>query len=642
MKRQNSLLLKLLFKETRFKFFHRFISNRFLLKLIPMRQVQGAYGVRGAQVVHEVHEHLNAGSTKQLATGIKFPKRFNVKNIGLYRYISSIFLGFFFSLAFPPFDLFIFVPICLSSLLFITCKTSSIKERFMIGFCFGFGHFTTSLYWISNSLLVEPDKFLWLIPFALFGIPAGLSCIISILPIIWHPFIKIFLIDAKQQENLTYSKKVIFSLTCVLFFGSSWTMIELFRSYAFDFPWNLIGYTSNASNKIMQLASVVGIYGLSFIISCFGFTFYTRNIATIAIFSSIMIFAYIYGEFRLQERGREMNLDPIYGKQVCFTESDNEIKTEYNNEPEIIERSLNQSDMKKGIYVRMVQPNIHELYNGDKQRGLAALRTLVELSKRKSEYDLDLIVWPESAFPFGFTGVNHEIFQALSDVVPKNGFLITGTDRFTKDQNNKLQVFNSMVVIDNEGVIMGFYDKSILVPFGEYIPFQNLFIFLDKITYGSISFSSNSSPKPLELSGFGYILPLICYEGIFSTLFFRQNPENVIFLLNITNDFWFGETLGPIQHFSMTKIRAIERGSTLLRVANNGISGVIDSYGIPILQSDLNTKCSIDLYLPIVEQKTFYDKNSLLIIITISFIFIMCTCLLVLKIRVYKKLIKHK
>ncbi len=169
--------------------------------------------------------------------------------------------------------------------------------------------------------------------------------------------------------------------------------------------------------------------------------------------------------------------------------------------------------------------------------------------------------------------------------------------------------FNSFFIIDHNNIIIGKYDKNILVPFGEYIPLDNLLRKLSFLNISSLAGNFTAGSKSVEIFNTLKNNPMvyICYEIVFSNKI-RDIDEEVSFLLNITNDAWFGNSSGPYQHFNMSKIRPVELGLPLVRVANNGISGIINPFGQEILKSKLNTELHERILLPSKIKQTFYSK----------------------------------
>lgn len=479
--------------------------------------------------------------------------------------VLPIIIGVLLTSAFAPFNCFFSLIIALTGFLALINNANTKKKQFIIGFCFGLGHFTSSLYWIAYALLFEKEKFAWLIPLAVLGIPACLSIFTGLFSIIINCF--------KSERN-----NQIFA------FASLWVIIEFARSHLIlDFPWNLLGYASNFSLELMQIASVVGVYGLSFIIAVCSTIFYTKSLKSIAVVYSFLVCILIWGQYR------------------------------------ITSAEQNKDEQATSVLIRLVQPNIKESHQGDQRKQLENIDILSKLSLTERHDKMNFIVWPEAAFPFT-VDLESPWLQVLSQLLPPQGYLIFGADRYAKE-TGKDTYYNSAIVINSKGQLIDFYDKTILVPFGEYIPFKQIFPFINKIAYGLGEFSGNLTPRSIFIKNFGEIRLLICYEAIFTAGFLNDLSDNTLFFLNITNDAWFFDSIGPYQHFAMARMRTVEYGMPLIRAANTGISGVINAYGKVISTSDLYTTKVIDINLPPRIDRTIYADSYFYVIGTIIFIF---------------------
>ena len=462
-------------------------------------------------------------------------------------YFVALLYGIVLSTAFYPMNFFLAIPCALSGFLFLIFKCDTIKQRFITGFSFGFGHFTTSLYWMSYALLVEVEKFGWLIPINLIVIPSIISMLTGMFAVIIGFF---------KASRINTS----------IAFASLWVLFEVLRSHLLlPFPWNLLGYASSFSLEFMQLASVVGVYGLSFILALSGAIYYSRNIKFIIFVSTICLVGYVYGAYRIKQPFSIDHATPI---------------------------------------IRIVQPDIREHHLGDIQKQLESLETLFTLSTSEGYDKIQAIIWPEASFPFI---ADNSALRDLGKLVSSDGALILGTDRV--DQDN--QVYNSIIVIQPDGTVSFYYDKQILVPFGEFIPMRQFIPFVDKIAYGIGDFKAGTDNQSnLQFAGIK-AMPFICYEGIFTIPFFGNGEQikDADVLLNVTNDIWFRDSVGPYQHFAMARMRAIEYGRPMLRAANTGISGVIDSYGQILQSAELYSQKVLDARIPPkLQTETMYLK----------------------------------
>ena len=436
------------------------------------------------------------------------------------------------------------------------------RRLFGIGWLFGFGYFVTGLYWISASLFVEPDKFLWLLPFSASLIPAGLA--------IFHA---LAVVGAGRGWRTGPARIVALAVAL--------TVAEWLRGHVLTgLPWNTLGYALTAPPLLMQSASLMGTYALTFFtvlvfalpVICRdrGVSARTRLSCAIAPAAALGLLA-LHGAYRM---------------------------------------SLPEPPPVAGVRLRLVQPNISQDMKWRHENRESIFRGYLELSQRNPNGDKDglagitHVIWPESAIPFLLLN-SAAALEAVAGLLPDGTHLITGAIRMEQSQPTdgsapRRQVFNSILALDDRARLIGTYDKLHLVPFGEYLPFQKGLeaIGLRQLTQLQGGFATGShAARYLELPGLPPASPLICYESIF--------PDEVVtrghrpaFFLNVTNDGWFGRTAGPHQHFHQARVRAVEQGLPLVRVANTGISGVIDGRGAILHRAGLGREAVIDTGLP--------------------------------------------
>ena len=215
------------------------------------------------------------------------------------------------------------------------------------------------------------------------------------------------------------------------------------------------------------------------------------------------------------------------------------------------------------------------------------------------------MLWPEAAATFL---IERDAARrlAIAAVAPKDGYVITGALRANPPPGPVRQVWNSIEAVDHEGAIRARYDKAHLVPFGEYIPFGD-FLPIRQLSVGAIDLSAGPGPQTITLPGLSGFAPLVCYEVIFPAAVVdpQSRPE---WLLNVTNDAWYGRSSGPFQHFAIARTRAIEEGLPLVRVANNGISGVVDAAGRVLARTGLDAVTYADIALPEAGPPTLYGR----------------------------------
>jgi len=498
------------------------------------------------------------------------------------RYIEIVFLiglGAVSSLSLPPYNYLIINFFTFSAFLIFLFKKSKItqskKHFFIYGWVFGFGYFLSSLYWISISLTFD-QYFKFLIPIALILVPL---------------FLGIFYGLATFCFIISNSKNVVSSfLVFALFFG----VFEFIRgSILTGFPWNLIAYSFVNHLEILSITSLIGTYGFNLIcISLFsspsifilGET--KKDIAVCIVFLVMPFLFYLYGS-SYKER---------------FNSSD-AINYEYK--------------------VRAIGSNISLDRFYSNIDSVSVINELIDISQPIKD-DKTIFVWPEGILP----GVSQEElieFKWLfEDVFSKNHLLLIGINS-QKTNKEKIDYFNSLSIYDHNLEILNFYKKINLVPFGEFLPFENILkrFGLSVITNNYQSFSSGEDRKIIDIKRNDFslkILPLICYEIIYSGKIF--NNSNFDLIVNISEDGWFGSSIGPKQHFAHSIFRAVESGKYLLRSANNGIAAIVNPLGIIEQKVEYGQSGYIDFKKAKKMQPTLFSKHGNKIFITLILIYI--------------------
>lgn len=463
----------------------------------------------------------------------------------------SMLCGILAALALPPFFYFPLAIIGFSGLYLLLQKSTSLKQSFWIGWSFGFAHHVLGLYWISNSLLVDADRFAWLIPFAVSLIPAAAAVYIGLVAMV------------HKKIALTPQTTSLFALIpqgegqSVIYFVTFWVIAEYLRAHLFTgFPWNLMGYAFNITDETMQLAHNVSVYGLSFIfiLAATAPALLMKQQRLLPSVCTLLLPAMLYG----------------YGHH----------------------RLENASQASTDIPIRIVQANIAQNQKWDDATRMQGFLKHLELSRGAKSGTV--IIWPETSVPF-FLNEEPEVRAIINKGIGKTQTLVTGTLRVQREGEYVTQLWNSMEVLQ-KGEIVATYDKARLVPFGEFVPLRNLFPFVEKITHGAIDFSSGKGATAISLQGIPAFSPLICYEIIYPD--YHPKTGEAKWILNVTNDGWFGKSTGPYQHFEMARLRAVEQGIPVIRAANTGISGIIDAYGRVISSLSLGEQGIIDGWLP--------------------------------------------
>jgi len=283
-----------------------------------------------------------------------------------------------------------------------------------------------------------------------------------------------------------------------------------------------------------------------------------------------------------------------------------------------------------GLRLRIVQADIDQADKWRPENSAEIFTDYLDLTKSGSGlHGIDIVIWPETAVPF-LLADSSDALEAIGAVLPEGTSLVVGSARLVEDRDEQgaltsTRVYNSLLVIDDRGRVLSTYDKIHLVPFGEYLPFQD---FLESLGFMQLTgvrggFSSGTGPPLLPIPGAPPASPLICYEIIF--------PDDVTetsarpgWLLNVTNDAWFGSSAGPYQQFPRAQVRAIEQGLPVARAANTGISALIDPYGRILAEINLGEKGVIDADLPKVGPPTLFAQFGILIEISLMALAFAC------------------
>ena len=459
-------------------------------------------------------------------------------------YIASIIAGVLAVFAYAPYGFLPAFIISIIILLFIIDHSKNLKSAITSGYLYGLGFFIGGLHWFCYALMTDFKRLFWLIPFSATTAQAFLALYIGIFGFL--SFIKF--------KNEFYR---IYFLAC------SWTIIEWLRGNLFSgFPWIISGYAFDGIDGVSQLASITGIYGLSFLILIISLSFNLllklRN--SMALINFIII-------------------------AICT------ISIQYYGIKKIEQQDLNNKAMPQILLVQ-IGPTDHIT---NRKEALARFYDHLNLTKQYYSGE-ETIIWPESSHPF-LIDIKQNQFGNLFNFMNEKSKLILGSPSVTYNSNdNSTNYWNSILSVNRDGTIENHYNKMHLVPFGEYIPFYQYLPPIKIITERSTSYSSQNKMEYIKINDH-YFRPLICYEAIFSD--HPIDPSHrADYIINITNDNWYGDSLGPYQHFSMTKFRAIEQGMPLVRVAISGISAVIDSYGRVVNKIDLNHKGVISSTIP--------------------------------------------
>ena len=498
-------------------------------------------------------------------------------------YIIPLILGSLTILSFEPFNLtiinLIIFPFFFYLLVYINKRSKVIyrqkpykKNLFIFGLAFGFGFYLSGISWITNSLTFD-ENFKILIPFALILIPLFLSLFVGLTTLIIGPYLKL-------------------NFPSLLIFTAGLAFSDYLRSNVLTgFPWNLWAYSTIQINEILQITNLIGLYSYNlFVITIFTLPIiYFFKISKIKkIISFIVIFFFIFSLY-------------IYGNY------------------EVNKNKKSLESVKEKIYVKVISPNFNLEYGLTDQEIEKRFRKLIKYSDPDQGKET-LFVWPEGVF----SGYSYNEILPFKDLILNNfsnkHYIVFGVNKLDPISG---KFYNSMLVINNKLEIIQSYNKRKLVPFGEFLPFENIVskLGLKKITEGHGSFLKGENNNSLVIEGIK-ILPLICYEIIFPDLI-QKSDTNTNLIVNISEDGWFGNSIGPDQHFAKAIFRAIENNTFLLRSTNRGVSAIIDNKGNLIKKMNRNEAGNIEFEVPLVKSNKI--KNDLIfftLLITYLLIFL--------------------
>jgi apolipoprotein N-acyltransferase len=495
--------------------------------------------------------------------------------------IFLIFLGVITSLSLPPFNYLIinFLTFTLF-FIFLIKKSNTHKSSilfFFYGWIFGFGYFISNLYWIPISLTFD-ENFKFLIPISLFLIPAFLG--------LFYGLISYFFIVLKPKKIV--SSFLVFSLI----FG----VLDFVRgSILTGFPWNLIAYSFSNHLEILSITSIIGTYGF--------------NLFCISLFTSPALFI-------LREKKQDIGVCIFFFITLIFFYI---FGSSY-------KEKFNTAD--KNIYdykVRVVGSNINIDRFYSNVEPISVINDLIKISNPVAN-EKTVFVWPEGILPDISQGELIEYDWLFNKNFNKNHLLIIGINS-QSNKNGSKNYFNSFSLYDNNLNLLDFYNKINLVPFGEFLPFENILgsIGLKSITNNYQSFSRGSERNIIEIKKQNFslkILPLICYEIIYSGKIFKNSDFDLI--INISEDGWFGQSIGPKQHFIHSIFRAIESGKYVLRSANNGIAAIINPLGFVEKRVEFGQTGYIDFNESKIIQPTVFFKygNKIFGLLILLYIFL--------------------
>jgi apolipoprotein N-acyltransferase len=472
---------------------------------------------------------------------------------GWRRFLLLVVAGAIGALSVPPFyilpALFLTMPIwvwCLDGAERLPGWRKLFGPAFTIGFAYGLGYFTVAFHWLGAAFFVDGGIMLVIMPFAIVTLAATIA-------LFWGL--------ASALAHLLWSGGAMRIVTLATFLS----LAEWARGHFFSgFPFDLLGYAFAANDEMSQLASVIGVYGLTALAALLSMTpaliwppdqrNLTRRLVPFFLSLGIIAAQIGYGHYRLGST-------PV----------------------------TQRADMR----MRIVQPMVLEHADWSEAKPADIIGKLIALSQTKTGPNdpglstVTQVVWPESSLPF-FLSDYPDALARVAQMLPKNGLLLTGAPREQYDPGVTAgattaadrPAYNSLIAVNDHGEIVASYDKSHLVPFGEYLPFPELFgaFGLKQFVPGADGWQAGDGRRLMNVPNTPPFLALICYEAIFSGDL-GQDTAKAQFILNITNDAWFDGSIGLAQHADHVRLRAVEEGLPLIRVANSGQTLLIDPLG---------------------------------------------------------------
>lgn len=466
-------------------------------------------------------------------------------------------LGILAALALPPVHAVPVLLVALPGLLALVGAAERGRTAFWIGFAWGWGFFAAGLYWVTYAILTEVERFWWLVPIAVPALALPLALFVAgPAAIAW-------------RARAGWSRALVFA--------GAWVGFEMLRGWLFTgFPWNLLGSVWAFAALPVQGAAWIGAYGLSLV-------------------TVLLAVSPLLGRRAMLGAGATAVALGLFG----------------------LVRLSPAEPPPQPVRLLIVQGNIaQELKWRDDQR-VPILRRYIAATREAAAAVMPtlrpderlVVIWPETAVPF-LLADDPEIRRLVADALPERSMLLSGTVRVEYGPDRRLRnIYNSLVAIDPDGGVEGVADKVTLVPFGEYMPLAGLLPI--RIVQGALDFSAGESLRTVHA---GWVPPygaLICYEVIFPASVVPA--ERPAWLVNVTNDAWFGVSAGPWQHFEAARLRAVEEGLPLARAAQTGISAVFDARGRVVGRTELGANGVLAASLPAPREPTPFARLGLIV-----------------------------
>ena len=486
---------------------------------------------------------------------------------GFRAYALAFLSGALSVLTFAPFHFLLLLPVCLCVLVWQLDGCRSFRHTLAIAWAFSAGFYGIGWHWIGHSVFVSaPGHVFYLIPLT--------GYLLVVAPLF-------FIIACVVVRRFLWSE----GLPRLLAFAAMLALADWVRGHfmADGLPWNLWGNTLTASLPWAQAASLVGVYGLSLV-----------SVA-------IALVPALFGDGRREaQTANKRTRSLVSGFAVVFAVAAWLWGAHY----------IDSAPEQEGIAVRIVQPNINQRDKLERNNINEMANVMLRLSFRPEDYENfpepDVIIWPEVAIPVVIEDEGL-LLEYLEKYLSSGSRLIAGSYRY-EENSTGLQSYNSLVVLDDNAVLEEYYDKQHLVPFGEYLPYE---VFFEKTGLRTLAkaggFDAGTGSRMLELGELPDAAALICFEIIFSGDILTRG-ERPDWLVNVSNDAWFGNSIGPWQHLDQAAIRAIEEGLPVARSTNTGVSAMIDSRGRILAKLEIGERGVLDVRLPPPGPPTVFSR----------------------------------
>ncbi len=473
----------------------------------------------------------------------------------LLSFILHLFCGVALAVGLPPLSQIWLVFIALAGVAILNHDLSSLalQQRFWRGFMFGLGYFAFALHWIGFAFLVDAADYLWMMPFAVGGLAMFMA-------LYWGVAFGV----AGYLANKRWPVWLVLPVCLAI---AEWLRGILLTG----FPWAAPGLIADGMGGILQVASLVGMPGLTLLVLLWGMALgglYHRQVVALGVLATLPA-CLMWGDWHLAMAPKPDASGPL---------------------------------------IRLVQPNISQNDKWRADNTAKIFDDLLQLSASANDQPATVVIWPESAVAFLLDESQAALAKIASILQPRQ-VLLTGAIRRQFGRDGAETYHTSVELIDSNGVVQNYYDKWRLVPGGEYLPLAWVLepLGFRKVVNLPESFTAGAGPQSVNVPGIGNAGLLICYEAIFPDQLVVASPRPR-WIVNVTNDGWFGSSVGPYQHLAQVRMRAVEQALPIARAANTGISAVIDPWGRYIAKTKLETRDAIEVHLPQTGEPTPFSR----------------------------------